>query len=94
MELANIEIIDGELRSFMRNAFERILKVVVPGRQMGPWANVMVLLSYRMIGSLLAVFLFDKVKRVPHLNKVVTVIFVLIFAVNLYWAYQEAQESQ
>ena len=82
-------IIEGEFRSFIRNALERVLKIAIPKGELTDAQKELISLSYRMVASLLAVYIFTNVKDIPNIRLYVTLLFLGIFGFHVYRVFAE-----
>lgn len=81
-------IIEGEFRSFIRNSLERLLKLVIPKRELTDAQKELISLSYRMVASIIAVYIFTNIKDIPNIRLYVTLLFIVVFGWHVYMAFK------
>lgn len=82
-------LVDGEIRSMMRNAIERIVGVQFSKKE--KYQDILLKVSIRVVSSLLAIYLFAMIKDNVDLKKNTSLVFIAIF---VYFVYDEMNNSK
>ena len=84
--MLSIVLIEGELRSLIRNSLERII-----GKQFSKKYNknieIALKISIRAIASLITIYMFEYIKSIPEMRKYLSYILVLLFVIFVYQEY-------
>ena len=81
-------LIDGELRSLLRNALEKIIGKKFK-KKYNNYIDIVIKLAIRVISSLIAVQLFKNVKTLPNINRNISYIMIVAF----FFFYNKEQEN-
>lgn len=82
----SLTLINGELRSLLRNMFERLIGSQVKKKE-NKYLDIVNKLTIRVIGSLLAIYLFRKLgeaRRIDDLKKYVPIVAIVLFFILNY----------
>lgn len=85
--MLSLVLIEGELRSLIRNSLERII-----GKQFTKKYNknleIALKISVRAIASLITIYMFEYIKSIPEMRKYMSYIFVSLFIIFVYQEYK------
>ena len=84
----SLVLIDGELRSLLRNTFERIIGKKFK-KKYNNYLDIVIKLAIRVVSSLIAVQLFKNVKTLPNINRNISYIMIVAF----FFFYNKEQEN-
>ena len=84
----SLVLIDGELRSLLRNAFERIIGKNFK-KKYNNYLDIVIKLAIRVVSSLIAVQLFKNIRTLPNINRNVSYIMIVAF----FFYYNKEQEN-
>ena len=83
-------LIQGELRSLIRNSLEKIIGKRFKKKQ-NKNIDILLKISIRVVSSLIAIQIFNKVKDIPNIRKYTSFILIGLF---IFFFIQEKSNSQ
>ena len=84
----SLVLIDGELRSLLRNTFERIIGKKFK-KKYNNYLDIVIKLAIRVVSSLIAIQLFKNVRTLPNINRNISYIMIVAF----FFFYNKEQEN-
>ena len=84
----SLVLIDDELRSLLRNTFERIIGKKFK-KKYNNYLDIVIKLAIRVVSSLIAIQLFKNIRTLPNINRNVSYIMIVAFFIF----YNKEQEN-